>query len=70
MAECNLKAGHYINLSGTSILDRTPGLVIRLIKEAVERELNISNFNRGSGFVSNHSWCPVTNVLIKKQYAV
>jgi hypothetical protein len=69
MAECNFKAGQYVSLSDTSILDRMPGLVNCLMKAAVEIELNIINFSGCGGFILSQLWCPVTNMLIKKQYA-
>lgn len=56
--------GNCVDFSGTSVSDRTLGYVDRLVKEAIEMQLNKNNFNRDCGFILSQAWSPITNMLM------
>jgi hypothetical protein len=51
VAEYSIKTGHSIDFSCTSLLDRKAGYVGYPMKEPMEIQLSINNFNRDSGFI-------------------
>ena len=56
---------HCINLSGTSIFNRTTGYVDRLVNEGTEIHLNKNTLNRQSGFILNQAWSPIIKLLME-----
>jgi hypothetical protein len=64
VAEHIISTGHCTDFSGTSILDRSPGYVDRLVTEATDIRLNKNNFNREGGFILRQAWAPVTTPLM------
>ncbi|GFG30771.1 hypothetical protein Cfor_10855 [Coptotermes formosanus] len=64
VAEHSISIGHCINFGGTSILDGSSGYVDRLVKEAIEIQLNKNNFNREGCFILSHAYAPVTTMLM------
>jgi hypothetical protein len=64
VAEHSISTGHCIDFSGTSVLDRYSGYVNRLVKDAIEIQLNKNNFNGVGGFMLNQAWAPETTTLM------
>jgi hypothetical protein len=54
---------HNIYFSNTAILDKAPGYVDRLIKEAIEIRLHPRSFNMDGGLNLSWSWYPVINMI-------
>jgi hypothetical protein len=66
MAEHKFETCHNTEFGSITILDKAPGYMDHLIKEALKIRLHPRNFNRNRGFSLSLSWYPVTNII--KQY--
>ncbi|KAJ4426516.1 hypothetical protein ANN_27330, partial [Periplaneta americana] len=53
VAQHSLETGHKIDFSATTILDKTSGYWDLVIKEAIEIQLDVNNFNRDGNIVRN-----------------
>jgi hypothetical protein len=63
VAEHSVNAGHQIDFSNITILDKTSGYMDRIMKEAIHIRLNKENFNRDNGFNLSRAWFPITRML-------
>jgi hypothetical protein len=63
VVEHSIDAGHKIDFSNVSVLDRASGYVDHLVKEAIQIRLNQNNFNRDNSFTLSWAWNPVTKLL-------
>jgi hypothetical protein len=66
MAEHKFETYHNTEFCSITILDKAPGYMDNLIKEAIKIRLHPRNFNGDGGFSLSRSWYPVTNII--KQY--
>jgi len=64
-AEHSINMHHCINLSGTSIFNRTSGHVDHLVNKATEINLNKNTLNRESGFILSQAWSPIIKSLME-----
>jgi hypothetical protein len=65
VAEHSINIGHQIDFNNVSVLDRASGYMDRLVKEAIQIQLNHKNFNRDDGFMLSQAWNPITKLLFK-----
>jgi hypothetical protein len=63
VAEHSINAGHKIDFSNVSVLDRASGYMDRLAKEAIQIRLNQNYINKDNGFTMSRAWNPVTKLL-------
>jgi hypothetical protein len=51
-----MDTGHSIKFNNIHRLDKVKGYMYRVVKEAIEIQLHLTNFNRDKGFILCKTW--------------